>query len=174
MTKYTPGSGSTGRINRPYSPRGSTPWQRVKHHGWTEVIRVPELGACWESNAPIGGRGYRVVGNGTGRNEYAHRISFRHAVGPIPVGQVVRHRCDNPPCINPAHLELGTQGDNNRDQVQRNRQSRAPHATLTEPQVREIKASLAEGAQMKPLAARYGVSRTAIRKIARGETWKWL
>lgn len=51
----------------------------------------------------------------------AHRLVWTQANGPIPEGLVVRHRCDNPPCVNLEHLELGTQKENGQDMVERNR-----------------------------------------------------
>lgn len=49
----------------------------------------------------------------------AHRVSYEHFIGPIPAGAIIRHFCDNPLCINPTHLEPGTQADNMRDLQER-------------------------------------------------------
>ena len=51
----------------------------------------------------------------------AHVAAFMNTWGPVPKGMIVRHTCDNPPCINPMHLQLGTQGDNMRDRYMRGR-----------------------------------------------------
>lgn len=75
------------------------------YRGWTETPS-----GCWEFNAKGDKNGYGHV-----RGKKAHRISFEHFVGPIPDGLHVLHSCDNPPCINPAHLRVGTQADNMRD-----------------------------------------------------------
>ena len=170
---YVPGSGPTGRVNtprrRPNAPRGSTPWEKLLHHGWTEVHTVPELGPCWESDAPRTSDGYRVVDR-----IRAHRVSYEHYLGPIPDGAIIRHRCDNPPCINPEHLLPGSNAENSTDRMSRNRQALMPNAKLTEHQAREIKGLLAAGQAIKAIARQFGVSRNAIRSIKRGETWKWL
>ena len=54
-------------------------------------------------------------------NLSAHVAAFMNTWGPVPKGMIVRHTCDNPPCINPMHLQLGTQGDNMRDRYMRGR-----------------------------------------------------
>lgn len=76
-----------------------------------------DSGDCWLWTAGKYRDGYGMLN--LGRNhlgqqhtEYAHRIAYVLAKGPIPAGLVVRHDCDTPACVNPAHLILGTQGDN--------------------------------------------------------------
>lgn len=88
-------------------------------------------------------------------------------------GQVVRHKCDNPRCINPEHLEIGTQLENVQDSVQRGRAKRSPganngRAKLTSEQVLQIKRAPGTGPQ---LAAQYGVSATVIYQIKSGKLW---
>jgi hypothetical protein len=68
--------------------------------------------------------GYGLIGSGTskGHNSLAHRLAYEIHIGPIPDGILVLHSCDNPPCINVAHLFLGTQGDNIADMLAKGRQ----------------------------------------------------
>lgn len=83
---------------------------------WPHVLKC---NGCWMWNGRINNKGYGVMdaeGPRRGRPVFAHRISYQLASGePIPDGLCVLHRCDNPPCVNPDHLFLGTKTDNNRD-----------------------------------------------------------
>ena len=98
----------------------------------------------------------------------AHRAMWRFAVGPIPAGKWVLHRCDNPVCVRPDHLYLGTIWDNGRDMSVRRRN----HTKLTPEQVRLIRKHRALGQTMDALAAEYHVCQTTIAKIIHGKTWK--
>ena len=108
------------------------------------------------------------------KNQRAHRASYEIHIGPIPAGQVVRHKCDNPPCVNPAHLELGTQADNINDAVKRGRISfgeSRKHSKLTELQVLEIR-ELVKSRDVASIALEYGVSATNVRSIVKRKTWR--
>jgi len=68
---------------------------------------------CWEwKRGKSSGYGRVRVGGKRGQVYRAHRLAYELVNGPIPDGAVVMHACDNPPCINPAHLIVGTQGEN--------------------------------------------------------------
>lgn len=125
---------------------------------------------CWLWTGGTYRHGYGMFGLGrsTGklRTNYAHRIAYVLAYGAIPAGYVVRHTCDVPACVNPEHLILGTQGDNNRDTAKRRRtpKTRPWLWKLGEGDVQAIRTSLASGDW---LAKAYGVSKTSISLIRR-------
>jgi hypothetical protein len=103
----------------------------------------------------------------------AHRHAWERAFGPIPVGLHVLHRCDNPSCVNPEHLFLGTQAQNMADKVAKGRQrkgERVPSAKLTAEQVREIMASAGADTQ-RAIAARFGIHQSTVSDIARRKRW---
>jgi len=115
----------------------------------------------------------------------AHRVSWRIHHGDIPDGMFVLHKCDVRNCVNPDHLFLGTKADNHRDMVEKGRQPRGfkkpnhkmrgedhPGSKLTEKDVAEIRAFLAEGKSGASLARLYGVSRGMIYHIAKGRAWR--
>jgi hypothetical protein len=83
--------------------------------------KVRKTDGCWEWTASFRGLGYGQI-KVNQKMLYAHRVSWEMANGPIPDGLCVLHHCDNPPCVNPDHLFLGTQADNMRDKVRKNRQ----------------------------------------------------
>lgn len=77
--------------------------------------KVDKGDGCWEWTGGRANRGYGHVEPVRGQNRSAHRVSWELTNGPIPDGLWVLHRCDNPPCVRPSHLFLGTHADNMRD-----------------------------------------------------------
>lgn len=129
---------------------------------------------CWLWKGHTGGRYGHIKIDGVTRT--SSRFAYEVHVGPIPKGMFVLHRCDNPPCCNPAHLFLGTQLDNMRDKFAKGRHrpagpkgDRCSLTKLTETQVREIRASTAANGE---LAQQFGVHPRTIYDVRRGHTWK--
>lgn len=142
--------------------------------GWSVGPR-----GCWECNGAGDKNGYRVF-NLKGVKIKAHRLAYETWVGPISEGLMVRHKCDNPPCINPEHLEVGTNSENQLDRVRRRpetilRGTRLSHSRLTEHDVRDIRAEYARGIlTQQMLADVYGVRRTHIGDIINFARWAWV
>ena len=123
-----------------------------------------------------GYRGTRDYGQIVYQNKTrkAHSVSYALHVGPIPQGMVIRHKCDNPPCVNPRHLEIGTQADNVRDAVERGRwQLGETHnrAKLTESQVLEIR-ELAKTTPLNILAEKYSMDSSQVCRIVNRKSWR--
>ena len=149
---------------------------------WSKVDRTGGPDACWVWTAAVFKKrnGYGMFHLGTRetrRTLYAHRFSYELVHGPIGNPDLdVCHRCDNPPCVNPAHLFLGTAADNVADMVSkgRRRQGRTHrgedhhNAVLTDDLVRQIRAS---DERITALARRRGVSRYAVFCVRQGKTW---
>lgn len=121
--------------------------------------------------------GYGVVFGGGGRRggRLAHRVAYAFFVAPIPPGGHVLHRCDNPSCVNPAHLFLGDQQSNNADKVSKGRQCRGqtrPASKLTDEQVRQIRRRHEQGTSQKQLRIEYGVSKSVMSHLINRQAWK--
>lgn len=122
--------------------------------------------------------GYGQI-NYMGRPMGAHRLAHEAWVGPIPDGMFVCHKCDNPPCINPAHLFAGTPADNWKDCWSKGRAyvlptlrgDESPNARLTSAQVAEIRERLLSGESQTEIGRHYGVGPTAIYSIREGRSW---
>lgn len=95
---------------------------------WQRVTVGPE-DQCWEWQGPFNHYGYGLIGDALGTPQRAHRVSYEIHKGPIPDGLVVMHSCDNPPCVNPAHLSVGTVADNNWDRARKGR-TRGPWSAV--------------------------------------------
>lgn len=156
---------------------------QVQKHGLSLRQRflcyVPVAGGegCWEWT------GYRDE-NGYGRLScdgvpvLAHRLSWVMHKGPLSETDFVLHRCDNPPCVKPGHLFLGTQQDNNADKMRKKRHrfgvsqgEKHGCSVLTEQQVLEIRASVGSS---RIVGEKYGVSGRTVRQIRTRETWTHL
>jgi hypothetical protein len=123
-------------------------------------VEVKENG-CWEYTRFRNPLGYGML-RYKGLTTLAHRLSYMLCIDDLPDDMCVLHKCDNPPCVNPEHLRIGTIADNTYDMVAKNRHAKK----LTEDNLREIKAMLKDGIYHRIIAAKFGVSREAITKIA--------
>lgn len=139
-----------GRTRIPLSERF---WAKVDRRGADE---------CWEWKASRrpGGYGQIQTSSTDRRPAIASRVSWELHNGPIPEGAAVMHRCDNPPCVNPAHLELGTRSANNRDMAEKGRH--VGSTRLTPDQVAAIRSAVRAGDQQKVVAARFGISQSHV------------
>jgi hypothetical protein len=170
---------------------------RLKRHGNPAITmyRVTSRGAsladrlleCSDRTAGTDGCWPYIGGNrsslGYGRfmhqreRDGAHRWAWREANGrDVPDGLVVRHKCDNPPCMNPSHLELGTHKENAQDIKIRGRSANmkgemAGRAILTWAQVNDIRRLAAEGVSVSALAPLYPVTKGHLRNIVNGRAW---
>ena len=149
----------------------------VEERFWAKVDASGGPAACWAWNASRDGFGYGHFATERRRIERAHRVSWRFSNGrSIPDGVLVLHRCDNPWCVNPAHLWLGTDADNVRDAVAKRRArgavgERNQGAKLTESQVLDVRRRYREGARQVDIAAAFGIRQTTVSQIVRRETW---
>lgn len=105
----------------------------------------------------------------------AHRYMWELTNGIIPKELCVLHHCDNPPCVNPKHLFLGTNQDNANDKVIKKRSAHGikhGNSKLTEEDVRTIRQMYKDGYSQRKIAKMYGVVKSTIRIIIIGKTWK--
>lgn len=155
-----------------YEGRKAARLTRTRERFEEQYVPEPNSG-CWiwtgRVLAKAGGYGRLDV---AGVDVRAHRLSYELFKGPIPDGLMVRHQCDNPPCVNPDHLVLGTQTDNMGDAVERLRMPRGSkhhNAKLTEAEVALIRNDKRSG---RALARILGVSEQTISGIRNGHTWR--
>jgi len=137
-------------------------------------VEISRVGHCWVWTAATDRDGYGHIAV-NGEQSQAHRVAWELANGPIPDGLCVLHTCDNPPCVNPAHLWIGTRADNTADMMAKGRHlshvgTNHPSAKLNDQAVRDIRASAS--LSCAEVAAKHGVSERTVHRIWRGETWK--
>ncbi len=140
----------TARARAATASGSLTPRQLARF--WAQVERGD---GCWRWVGLRNHCGYGIY-NGT----LAHRVALVLSGAEVPADKWALHKCDNPPCVNPEHLYIGTRGE------------RGGHAKVTEAAVREMRAEYASGAiTQAALARRHGLSEGAVANIIRRETW---
>lgn len=126
----------------------------------------------WSKFTDKNGYGHTYM---NGKNAWAHRVSYILHVGDIPPKMCVCHTCDNPPCVNPDHLFLATNGDNIRDAKRKGRTAKGGdrHATakLTEDDVQMIWCLIDGGFSQRKISKAFKVSQRAIGYILNGKNW---
>ena len=141
---------------------------------------------CWNwigtknGNTQIKSYGKLTIGsrtNGTRKNVSAHRYSYQIFIGEIDDGLYVCHKCDNPSCVNPEHLFLGTRQDNVNDRESKGRNKpnlgeKNPISKLTEVDIISAKRLRAKGETFQSIANRFGVNKTTIIRAVNGTHWK--
>lgn len=140
---------------------------------WSQVDRRgPD--ECWPWTGGLNAKGYGVFHrriDGIWVKRYAHRVSFVLAHGHDAV-PACRHRCDNPPCVNPGHLQLGTNTDNIRDRVERGRSIvNKGNARLRPSEVRAIYALRASGRSTRNVASEFNIGATTVSNIWHRRRW---
>lgn len=148
----------------------------VKDRFWNKVKKGPEPSSCHLWNGAKDSSGYGIV-TIDGKNHAAHRLSYEWANGrKIPKGYVLLHNCDTANCVNDKHLSLGTQDENVKDRVSKNRSARGKNngrARLSDKNIKKIKKLRAKGWTEKAIAMLFGVGRSTISNILHGRTWGW-
>lgn len=145
------------------------------------IIKVNRCGPmiiktrCHQWTAGVDKDGYPMFGPGDGRTvARGHRWLWEQVIGRIPDGKVLRHRCDNPSCVNLKHMKIGTPRNNNEDRNKRGRTSRhAQHyaAKLTLEQVTEMRQRKLDGESIYSFFAEYGITYDTAKKVVAGRRW---
>lgn len=160
-------------MSRKHAPLQQRFWRYVQ----------PQESGCWHWQGALNEHGYGVIGRGargTGLVK-AHRLAFEIASGQhLRRDQLVCHHCDNPACVNPAHLFVGTHRDNTQDCWRKGRGSQPPvhlgsknhSAKLHEGLIAQVFGLRAQGLTTYQLADVFSVSRTAICAVLNRKTWR--
>lgn len=129
------------------------------------LAKVSKTPACWLWTGSRNGNGYGEIYEGpvTDKNIQAHRAAYLIYRGAIPGGMNVLHKCDNPICVNPDHLWLGTHTQNTVDMVQK---GRCYNRKTTDAMVRQIRNAV--GVSSSAIAQKCGLHPAHVRKIRRG------
>ncbi len=148
--------------------------------------KVQKTDGCWNWTGCVSGPEGKYGGiNILGKKQKAHRVSYELNVGPIPGGLCVLHKCDNPKCVRPDHLFLGTKKDNSQDCIKKGRRNFQTNpnfgdrfrgnnsfvAKLTDARVIELRDRHKRGESYRGLARTEGVHHKTVRMAVTGKTW---
>lgn len=179
--------GNTKVLHRHNLVRGRTlscgcAQHRTEQQRFWEKVSVGSPDDCWPWLGAISngyGRLFRYTkSSGKVHTGTASRIAYELNCGEIPEGLRVLHSCDNPICVNPRHLHLGTHAENMHEASIRNRFVQhvcgvAHHnAVLSPEKVKSIRTRFQSGEHIRPLARAFGVSRSTIKRVVMRITWR--
>ena len=141
----------------------------LKKVRFNSKYKINNTTGCWNWIASKDYRGYGKFDRG-----WAHRASYELFIGKIPEGLCVLHKCDNPSCVNPNHLFLGTRGDNQKDMANKKRSQigeKHHNCKLSYKDITDIKVMSSFGVSSYSIAQYYPVSARQIRRIIQGTRW---
>lgn len=145
---------------------------------WTKVDKANPSG-CWIWMAHKNNKGYgQFRPGGTAPKVLAHRLSYEAFYGPIKKGQLILHSCDNPSCVNPAHLRAGTARENVADMDKRNRRKTTPmkgslnaNSLLSDAIVITARQMYVDGCSIDQIAKHFNFSHVCISDAVYGKSW---
>lgn len=172
---YVPPShrGKRGYCSRKCRAVAQSKWQHrpLEERFWE---KVDKSGECWLWTAAMLKTGYGSI-RVNGKGERAHRVAYELEIGPIPHGMLLRHSCDNPKCVNPAHLIVGTKRENTQDALDRGQHltgERDPKCKLSKDAVLTIRIAANNGVPGAFLAKQFGISESHVSGIKHGANRK--
>lgn len=174
---FTNHPSNSGQFKKGQSPKNKgtkRPTMPLKDRFW-KLVSGKDTDGCWEWDGAKDKKGYGRFMIWP-RTRLAHHVSFELAFGLSPsLPLCVLHRCDNPSCVRPAHLFLGTKSDNNADMHEKDRHAKGtdqPHAVLTDALVRELRERSGQGYTYRAIAEMYGFNKHTIYCAIVGITWR--
>lgn len=135
--------------------------------------KVNKTDSCWLWTAALS-HGYGAIAWGSRRQMAAHRVAYELEIGSIPTGMEVCHHCDNPPCVNPAHLFIGTHADNMADMAAKGRSpsmanEKCGKTKLTDVEVDHIRLMAVQGMKQVEIARYFGIHDGHVSRILSGK-----
>lgn len=166
-----------GRLRRGGNPHIKSQIEKTPTERFFESFEKLSTTDCWEWTSYKANFGYGKL-RANGREVRAHRFSYEYFVGPIPNGLCVLHKCDNPPCVNPKHLYIGTKRDNARDMIERGRAYQPPtqgeynsQAKLHDGDIHVIRYLVECGLKQTHVANFLGISKHQVNSIVHKRSW---
>lgn len=151
------------RTPKPVTEQFKGRWETIEQRFWAKVSKPDSPLVCWEWTGYRRQRGYGELDHVA-----AHRLSYYLATGEDPGSYFVCHRCDNPPCVNPLHLYLGTPRENQNEMWLKGR-GKGWETSVSDEQVKQIQEHRRRGATVNQIAAATAVSYAHVARILRGE-----